>query len=819
MRKFFFLSFAISLLLSGKIIFAQNFDWEWQNPFPTGADHNDAIVLSTTKFMLFGNGGSVLLSTDAGESWSISYVDPAGRDIYSATFVDQNIGYIAGTGGLIMKTTDGGINWIAQTSGTTNVLWDVYFTNATTGFAVGASGIILSTTNGGDTWTPSSFGTTTLYKLHFINGSLGYMGSASATTGRLLRTTDGGATWNDISANVPGLSGTVRGIHFIGENTGWISNSVGRIYKTTNGGTNWSEIYYVGASVTIYEIKFIDVDNGFALTTAGRVLKTTNGGTNWDLIQTAATKNLFGLGILGLHQFRGTTPILIGGDIGTIIKSTDSGVTWQIGHTAASQELLHRGYFPSETVGYVVGGSITTGNSFGDILKTTNGGATWTKLPFDPGYRTYSVFFHNENVGYVGVQGPTGLYKTTNGGQDWTQLNTGTGGSTNIIYDIKFYDDNLGFAVYSSGQVARTTDGGGSWTPVSVFTAAAAYEIFIVNSNVMYVCGAGGRVSKSINGGASFFQATANLNSSILWGMHFFDENTGFIAGSSGRLFKTTNGSVFTEIQLPVTSQFYPLYFVNSNIGWIGGASGNVLYTENGGDTWTESHLSVGSTQTIRDMGIAGNRLWLIGSDGLIIAGYTDPQIPVELASFTASTNDGKVLLNWVTASELNNRGFEIERASSRQVGTMPVQGWEKIGFVAGFGTTTETKSYFFIDENPFIGKNYYRLKQIDFDGSFEYSETIEVDFNIPLRFALEQNYPNPFNPSTTINFELTQKGLVSLKVYDILGNLVTTLVNEEMAAGKHLISFDASGLASGVYFYTLSSKEGTINKKMLLLK
>jgi photosystem II stability/assembly factor-like uncharacterized protein len=794
MIKSFRLQFILFMILSTILINGQNFEWEWQNPLPTGADHNDAIVLSTTKFMLFGNGGSVLLSTDAGDSWSLSNIDPAGRDIYSATFIDQNIGYVAGTGGLIYKTTDGGETWTGQSSGTTNVLWDVHFVNAQTGLIAGAAGIILQTTNGGDTWTSSFLGSTTLYKLHFINSNLGYMGSASATTGRLFRTTDGGTTWNDISANVPGLGGTVRGIHFVDENTGWISNSTGRIYKTTDGGNAWSEIYYIGASVTIYEIKFIDANNGFALTTAGRVLKTTNGGTNWDLIQTEATKNLFGLGILGLHSYRGTTPILIGGDVGTIIKSTDSGITWEIGHTAASQELLHRASFPSENVGYVVGGSITTGNQFGDVLKTTDGGATWTKLPLDPGYRTYSVFFLNENSGYVGERGATGLYKTTDGGQNWTQLNTNTGGTTSIIYDIKFLDENFGLVLYASGQVARTTDGGTSWTTVSAnWGAAAGYGIYIVNSSVIYLCGSGGRVSKSVNGGESFFQPTANLNSSILWGMHFFDENNGFIAGTSGRLFKTTNGSSFTEIQLPVTSQFYPLYFINNNIGWIGGAGGNVLYTEDGGDTWVQSNLSVGSSQTIRDMGFAGNRLWLVGSDGLIIAGYTDPAIPVELASFSASVDNGKVVLNWITASELNNRGFEVQKSTDNEE-------WEKLGFISGFGTTTETQSYSFIDETPVIGKNYYRLKQIDFDGSFEYSYIVEVDLNVPLRFTLEQNYPNPFNPATTINYELTQKGVVALKVYDILGNLVTTLINEEKPAGRHLINFDASGFASGVY-------------------
>jgi photosystem II stability/assembly factor-like uncharacterized protein len=269
------------------------------------------------------------------------YIDPQGRDIYSATFVNENIGYVAGTGGLLHKTTDGGETWTEQTSGTTNVLWDVDFINADTGFAVGAAGVILYTTNGGANWALSNYGTTTLYKIHFIDDNLGYLGSASATTGRLMRTTNGGAVWNDITANVTGLTGTVRGIHFVDANTGWVSNSTGLIFKTTDGGTIWNQVYNIGASVTIYEVKFVDANMGYALTTAGRVLKTTDGGTNWDLIQTGATRNLFGLGLLGVQAEGIATPVLVGGDAGMIVYSLNDGATWETGHNAVSLDLLY----------------------------------------------------------------------------------------------------------------------------------------------------------------------------------------------------------------------------------------------------------------------------------------------------------------------------------------------------------------------------------------------------------------------------------------------------------------------------------------------
>ncbi len=815
MKKRISINLFLFFLLLTFFTSAQVFDWEWQNPTPTGADHNDAIVLTPTTFLLVGNGGSVLRSTDAGLTWSLSYVDEAERNIYSAKFVDDNIGYIAGTGGLLMKTTDGGVSWFHQTSGTTNILWDVEFYNADTGFAVGATGVILSTTDGGTNWALSNYGTTTIYKAHFTNKTTCYIGSANTTTGRLIRTTDGGATWIDITANVTGLTGIVRGIHFVDESNGWISNSTGRIFKTTNGGTTWSESYYIGSTtVTIYEVKFIDLNNGFALTTAGRVLKTTNGGTDWSLIQTEATKNLFGLGILGVRSKdnEATTPVLIGGDAGTAIKSMDNGVTWDLAHYAASQELLLRSSFPSENVGYVVGGSITTGNQFGDVLKTTNGGTTWVKLPLDAGYRTYSVFFTSENVGYVGERGPTGVYKTTDGGQNWTQLNTGAGVATSIIYDIRFYDENNGFAMYSSGQIAKTTNGGTNWTVASAgWGSAAGYELFIVNPSVIYACGGGGRVSKSTDGGNTFSQLPT-LGTATLYSMHFFDANTGFIAASGGNLFKTINGIDFTPVTNPVTSIIYTLNFYNNSIGWMGTSTNGVYYTEDGGDTWTKSKLSIGNSQAVRDIQFGGGYLWLVGADGMIIRGFADPQIPVELTSFAASVINGMIYLNWQTATETNNAGFEIQRSSEKS-------NWTEIGFVTGNGTTAEIQNYSYTDQKPNNGVNYYRLKQIDYDGSYEYSKVIEVDLTVPQQFVLEQNYPNPFNPVTMINYQLPENSFVTLKIYDLIGNLVTALVNEEQSAGRYALPFDASGLASGFYFYTIKTDKFTDSKKMLLLK
>jgi hypothetical protein len=185
--------------------------------------------------------------------------------------------------------------------------------------------------------------------------------------------------------------------------------------------------------------------------------------------------------------------------------------------------------------------------------------------------------------------------------------------------------------------------------------------------------------------------------------------------------------------------------------------------------------------------------------------------IPVELVSFTSSVAGNNVNLSWITATENNNMGFEIERQTSSV--------WEKVGFVNGYGTTTDMKTYSFTDNSVTAGTYSYRLKQIDYNGTFEYSNTIQVDVSSPQQFELSQNYPNPFNPSTTISFSVPQNSFVTLKVYDIIGNEISTLVNESKAAGRYDVSFDASRLSSGIYFYSISAGNFNEVRKMTLIK
>lgn len=192
--------------------------------------------------------------------------------------------------------------------------------------------------------------------------------------------------------------------------------------------------------------------------------------------------------------------------------------------------------------------------------------------------------------------------------------------------------------------------------------------------------------------------------------------------------------------------------------------------------------------------------------------------IPVELIAFTATASADNVSLSWSTASEINNKGFEIERAS---LSTFSVPEWKVVGYVDGKGTTTNYTHYTFVDHLKAQGKYTYRLRQIDYDGSINYSEEIEVDFVGVMEFTLMQNYPNPFNPVTVIRYSLPVNSYVSLEIYDVLGSKIKTLVNKDQPAGSHeaQLTINDESLTSGVYFFRLTAGSYTATKKMILSK
>ncbi|MBK7104527.1 MAG: T9SS type A sorting domain-containing protein [Ignavibacteriae bacterium] len=217
----------------------------------------------------------------------------------------------------------------------------------------------------------------------------------------------------------------------------------------------------------------------------------------------------------------------------------------------------------------------------------------------------------------------------------------------------------------------------------------------------------------------------------------------------------------------------------------------------------------------------------IAGNEGTIPSELQTVPLPVELSSFNVNAVEGtKAQLNWETATEVNNYGFEIERSLKSETEESAQEtevSWEKVAFVEGHGNSNSPKLYSFTDKNLIGGSKFlYRLKQIDIDGTFEYSEAVEIEV-LPIKYELMQNYPNPFNPTTNIKFSLPEDAKVSINIYNILGEKVASLLNEDLLAGFHQVDFNAfsSGyqLASGIYLYSIESKNFKQVKKMMLMK
>lgn len=299
--------------------------------------------------------------------------------------------------------------------------------------------------------------------------------------------------------------------------------------------------------------------------------------------------------------------------------------------------------------------------------------------------------------------------------------------------------------------------------------------------------------------------------------IYISNASSSLVNGTYSAISKDINGYDAYANPSPVTESSIFLYRYNDT-HWIIGAG----ITFNGGDIidregpagsevyyYIETASQTPDNLTFTNTGVLGEAPYPTSSN---------TPLPVELSLFSATVNDKDVELLWVTATEVNNYGFEIER-QYQMLGNKQ-QEWQNICFIEGHGNSNSPKYYSYPDNSiESSGKYFYRLKQTDIDGTFDYSDVVEASIVSPNNFELLQNYPNPFNPTTSISYTIPGNGNVTLSIYDILGNRVALLENGNRTAGSYSTSFDASKLTSGIYFYTIRSGNFTETKKMLLMK
>ncbi|MBT8378319.1 MAG: T9SS type A sorting domain-containing protein [Ignavibacteria bacterium] len=449
-----------------------------------------------------------------------------------------------------------------------------------------------------------------------------------------------------------------------------------------------------------------------------------------------------------------------------LIRSTDNGQSWELVFP-----LANRCAFSTSPTGVLYLIDVP-------LRKSTDEGNTWTTLSM-PIPASYCVFEPNpivtNNNGDVFIQMENypsrDLYRSTDEGQTWIEVGIDSCKMIDMIFKENiclalFVKPNVGMYLYKS------TDNGNSW------------EMMPPVPSDLY---------------------------SLLWAKNGTIYGGAYQCGSGCLFVSSDSGMTWQEI-----CGFNPdgiFDIVENQLGHIFLATGYGVYrSTDDGDSW--NHYNAGLFHIPTHKLAVDSLGYMFATTGVpeMFYGTINITIPVEILSFSAKQNDNRVHLNWETATELNNLGFEIERR-------MDNSEWRIIGFKEGKGTTTDRQYYSFVDENISNGKYHYRLKQLDYDGTFEYSNTIELEILNINNFSLEQNYPNPFNPLTTIKYKIPENSFVTIKVYDVLGNEVTTLVNVEKSADSYEVEIDGTGFPSGIYFYKLQAGSFVETKKMVIIK
>lgn len=410
---------------------------------------------------------------------------------------------------------------------------------------------------------------------------------------------------------------------------------------------------------------------------------------------------------------------------------------------------------------------------------------------------------------------------------DYSPLPSGT---TNSLIDACFTNQTTGFVVGGDGTLLRTTNAGSSWTSILTSLSNAFYSVFFINQSTGYVVGSGGVVLKTTNDGVNW---TASFPTSpALRSIYFQDQNTGYIVGSFSTCMKTTNGGTNWVYQtIPVNDEMLSRIVFSQGKGFIGvGLGVTPMYTTtDGGNTWVsdKSKFRNGNGDIrISDICFCGNGIgYAVGSDVIAVGSVvrtvifrttdngntwielTTSNSNAYLSGLAVAPNHPEII--YAVGSYFNdptNNNRAIILASTNSGGSLQETPWGVNNTWLNGATTTLSNAYL-------VGSN----------GTIV-TTTMPIGINpisseIPKEFSLSQNYPNPFNPTTNINFAVTKTGNVTIKVFDITGREVATLVNEKLNAGTYTVDFNASNLTSGTYFYKMTADNFSQTKKMVLVK
>ncbi len=717
-------------------------------------------------------------------------------------------------------------NWNRLVSRSFSGINCVDFVDNQTGYAVGTYGFIYKSTDSGESWIEvfKTQNSISLSFVDFVDSENGFAGGGDI----LYNTTDGGANWNIIS--MPGSAGGIISIHAATTQQIWMlaeSGNGSAIYYTENGGTLWTE--------------------QFTLPVDGKSM-----------------------------SFFGTNGIVTGKTNANIYYTTD-GINWNVATQAPlggfnyTRSDIRGVYMVSANTGYAVGWGSLIGMQPSILLKTTDGGSTWSYLTQDENNRTfdnlYSVYFKNENDGIAVGGGGRGsvTVKTTDGGANWVPVNNYCGAS------LKHISGNGDFLVASGsgGLMIRSTDFGESWDIITDVPSSSLYDIEIAAPGTVYASGYDGLLFKTADSGLNWdisYVSTGKVTPNVQ-DIYFLNENLGYAAHSYGLVSKTTDGGATWNASIPDTASpsttNYGVTFINENLGFVVGKLANgvdmINRTTDGGNTWTRK---INTTfETMRHVDFANTNNGVIVGDDLSIVYTTDGGESWTTSSFNTTLPGGDLtdlrkveFLDAQTVIAAGNAAMykskdgganwdyiEIDGLNERITGLSfsDSQSGYAVGTKSGtdaavsiYYTSDAGDSWINVTDETVIDQDVTVNSVSVVDGnawvcgynSTIYSNEIVTDVeehqvNLPENFEVHQNYPNPFNPATTISFTIPESGKVSIKVYDLLGSELKTLINKNMQAGTHKVNFNAENLTSGIYFYSVRTGNISITRKMILLK
>jgi photosystem II stability/assembly factor-like uncharacterized protein len=683
-----------------------------------------------------------------------------------------------------------------------NSVKKIFLTTDNKVFAIGDGGTIMASTNNGANWSffNKLCGVTGNFNSYYVlNNNEIFLGS---TNGIIIKTNNGGTNWFVLYNFMTGeYSGYILSLDFRNSLTGYTLMD-NYLYKTVNGGSNWSSEYYF-SGFPIDDMRFISPDTGFVCASAVidknglfelGVLKTVNGGINWTQVYS------FYSGITSDFKFfNSTTGMLIYNN--GFLTTSNGGVNWNTNYNTNLSSMINS-YYAFSPLAFYAG---CNGNAFN---ITTNGGINWVSKPV-PFYTSFSMGFTNQNSGYI-LGWNNLIYRTSNAGTNWALLTerNGNGTAADNLYDHFFLNNYTGFVAGWNGLIKKTTDMGETWITSNTPDTYHTESVYFINNNTGFASGAYngyGRILKSTDAGLNWSVFKLFTSQSFDF-IRFVNQNTGFLASNYGAIYKTTDsGNNWTLIDSSLYYGIRSLVFINANTGFAVGNQNNltskILKTTNSGLNWqtvyTGSNLS---------------KLTFVNE----LTGYIT-------GTGALKTTDGGT--NWfrILNSDYHygiefsspNTGYLVGMYGSVWKTTNGGALWNGLECPSGkalFGAK------FFNDSVGIIYGEYGTILKT-YNGGGNIISNIKQNNIIPTRSSLSQNYPNPFNPSTNIKFQIANNKYVLLKVFDVIGREVQTLVNEKLKPGEFEVTFDGSALSSGVYFYRLTAGDFTETKKMLMIK